>query len=124
MPVVDNPDTPQAPSPDEHDPRRRGPATSDDCPSTTDDNAITPIADHVEASRRLPTLDEIKHHWPPTVDVPTAGSVFGLSRSHAYELVKRGQFPAKIIQIGGRYRVLTESIIRAVSDEPPTEPQS
>jgi predicted DNA-binding transcriptional regulator AlpA len=55
------------------------------------------------------------------VDVPTAGVVFGLSRSHAYELIKRGEFPAKAVRIGSRYRVLTESIIHAVSDEPPPE---
>jgi predicted DNA-binding transcriptional regulator AlpA len=47
--------------------------------------------------------------------------VFGLSRSHAYELVKRGEFPVKAVRIGSRYRVLTESIIHAVSDEPPAE---
>lgn len=67
----------------------------------------------------MPTLAEIRNHWPATVDVPTAGTVFGLSRSHSYELIKRGEFPAKVVRIGSRYRVLTESVIRAVSDEPP-----
>lgn len=61
------------------------------------------------------TLNEIRTMWPPTVDVPTAGVAFGLSRSHAYELVARGEFPAKVIKVGSRYRVITESVIRALS---------
>ena len=64
-----------------------------------------------------PTLPEIKRQWPPTVDVPAAARAFGVSRSHAYELVNRGEFPAKVIKVGSRYRVVTESIIRALSDE-------
>jgi predicted DNA-binding transcriptional regulator AlpA len=51
------------------------------------------------------------------VDVPTAGAVFGLSRSHAYELVARDEVPAKVIKVGSRYRVVTASVIRALSDE-------
>lgn len=63
-----------------------------------------------------PTLAEIKASWPPAVDVPTAGAAFGLSRSHAYELVTRGKFPAKVVKFGGRYKVLTESLIRVLSE--------
>jgi predicted DNA-binding transcriptional regulator AlpA len=67
--------------------------------------------------RRLPTLKEIRELWPATVDVPAAGVVFGLSRSHSYELVSRGKFPAKVIKVGSRYRVVTASIIDALSSE-------
>ena len=63
------------------------------------------------------TLTEIKRSWPPTVDVPTAALAFGISRSHAYDLVVRGQFPAKVIKVGSRYRVVTESIVAALSAE-------
>jgi predicted DNA-binding transcriptional regulator AlpA len=44
-----------------------------------------------------------------------AVQAFGLSRSHTYELVARGQFPANVVKYGSRYRVLTESLIRALS---------
>jgi predicted DNA-binding transcriptional regulator AlpA len=47
-----------------------------------------------------------------------AAAAFGISRSHAYDLVARGEFPAKMIQLGNRYRVITASIIRALSDDP------
>lgn len=62
-----------------------------------------------------PTLAQIRATWPPTVDVPTAGAAFGLSRSYSYELVARGEFPAKVEKLGSRYVAYTESIIRRLS---------
>lgn len=62
------------------------------------------------------TLSELRL-LPATVNVSTAADAFGISRSHAYELVARGEFPAKIIRVGRRYRVITASIIRTLSDE-------
>ncbi len=35
-------------------------------------------------------------------DVPTAGSIFGLSRTQSYEAVKAGRFPVAVISIGRR----------------------
>jgi predicted DNA-binding transcriptional regulator AlpA len=58
----------------------------------------------------LITLDEIRT-WPSTVDVPTAGRAIGISRSHSFELVKRGEFPCRTIRIGSRYRVPTSAIL-------------
>src|SRR6266568_860796 len=58
--------------------------------------------------------------WPATVDIAEAGAAFGLSRSYAYELVARGEFPAKVIRVGSRHRVITASIIHALSDETAT----
>lgn len=57
--------------------------------------------------------------WPATVSVPQAGLAFGLSRSHAYDLASRGEFPARVIKVGGRYRVVTASIIKALSEDDP-----
>lgn len=65
--------------------------------------------------KKRPTLAEIKAEWPPTVDVPTAGEAFGLSRSYSYELVARGEFPARVDRFGSRYVAYTESIIRKLS---------
>ena len=62
-----------------------------------------------------PTLSRIKQEWPPTVDVTAAAMAFGLSRSHAYDLISRGEFPAKVIKVGNRYRVVTESVIHLLS---------
>lgn len=64
---------------------------------------------------RRPTLAEIKATWPPSVDVPTAAAAFGMSRSKAYDLVARDEFPAKVAKYGGRIMVITESLVRALS---------
>ncbi len=60
-----------------------------------------------------PTLDEIRT-WPATVDVPTACAPFGISRSYGYELAARGEFPARVLRVGGRTRVVTASIVAAL----------
>ena len=62
-----------------------------------------------------PTLTEIRR-WPATVSVRMAAAAFGISTSHAYELITRGEFPAKVIHLGVRRRVVvTESIVHALS---------
>ncbi|HEY9475770.1 MAG TPA: DNA-binding protein [Mycobacteriales bacterium] len=68
-----------------------------------------------ELDRPVPTVDEIRT-WGATVDVPTACTVFGISNSHGYELVKRGDFPARVIRLGRRTRVITASILDALDD--------
>jgi hypothetical protein len=40
-------------------------------------------------------------------DVATAGSVLGLSRTQAYEALKRGDFPVAVIKVGRRIVVPT-----------------
>lgn len=61
--------------------------------------------------RGRPALDEIRQ-WPATVDLPTAGAALGVSRSHAYELARRGEFPARALAVGSRYRVVTADLVR------------
>ncbi len=61
-----------------------------------------------------PTLEQVRH-WPATVDIPPACSALGISRSHGYELVRRGDFPARVITLSGRYVVVTDDLIRALS---------
>lgn len=63
-----------------------------------------------------PTLNDIRN-WPATVDPATAAAAFGISRSYAYELVRRGEFPAKVLKVGGKNRVVTASILRALEGE-------
>ena len=38
-------------------------------------------------------------------DLPTAAEILGISRSHAYRLVRTGDFPVRIVRIGNRYIV-------------------
>lgn len=55
------------------------------------------------------TLAEV--HALPTVDIPTAARLIGISRSYAYELAGTGEFPAKVIKVGTRFRVVSASLI-------------
>lgn len=57
-----------------------------------------------------PSLDEVRS-WPATVDLTTAASALGVSRAYAYELTKRGEFPARVIKVGSRLRVVTSSLL-------------
>lgn len=61
-----------------------------------------------------PTLDDIRQ-WPAAVSIPCASAAFGISRSHGYELARAGNFPARVIQLHGRYMVVTADVLRVLS---------
>jgi predicted DNA-binding transcriptional regulator AlpA len=76
-----------------------------------------------------------RHHRAPAVwtedrirtlgaitDLPTAASIFGLSRTAAYDLAKADQFPVPVIRVGARYRVPVAAIL-AVLHLPPDPPR-
>lgn len=48
---------------------------------------------------------------PTVIDVATAARALGLSRTYAYVLAKRGEFPCRIIRIGTGYRVPTAELL-------------
>jgi predicted DNA-binding transcriptional regulator AlpA len=60
------------------------------------------------------TLDEIRS-WPAAVSIERAAEAFGISRSHAYELARTGHFPARTLKVGSTVRVVTASIVEALS---------
>ncbi len=62
------------------------------------------------ADQGAPTLSEVRT-WPATVDIAAAARALGVSRSHAYALVERGEFPATVLSVGRRFRVITASLI-------------
>jgi predicted DNA-binding transcriptional regulator AlpA len=64
-------------------------------------------------SEQAPTLDEIRS-WPAAVTLPKAATAFGISKSHAYSLVKSGSFPARTVPFGASVRVVTASIIEVL----------
>lgn len=47
---------------------------------------------------------------PTVVSIMTAARALGLSRTYAYELAKRGEFPCRIIRVGTAYRVPTAEL--------------
>ncbi|MFI6856501.1 helix-turn-helix transcriptional regulator [Streptomyces sp. NPDC050416] len=57
-----------------------------------------------------PTLDEIRS-WPAAIDVSDAARAIGISKSHLYELIKRGEAPCKVLSFGARHRIVTASLV-------------
>lgn len=51
---------------------------------------------------------------PLTITVSEAARRLGISRQHAHDLIRRGQFPIHLIRVGGRWRVPTGSLMRLV----------
>ncbi|WP_131787837.1 helix-turn-helix domain-containing protein [Protofrankia symbiont of Coriaria ruscifolia] len=59
------------------------------------------------------TLDDIRQ-LPAVVDLMTAARAFGLGRTLAYELARRGDFPCPVHRIGRLYRVHTSDLLRTL----------
>ncbi|MFI5793821.1 helix-turn-helix transcriptional regulator [Streptomyces sp. NPDC051677] len=62
-------------------------------------------------STAAPTLEDVRG-WPATVDVSQAATALGCSKSHLYELIRRGECPVRVLPLGGRQRVVTASLVR------------
>lgn len=63
-----------------------------------------------------PTLAEVRA-WPATVSVDLAARAIGISKSGAYECIRVGTFPARVLRVGGRVRVITSSIVAVLEGE-------
>jgi predicted site-specific integrase-resolvase len=42
---------------------------------------------------------------PPTVPLQVASRILGIGRDHAYELVRSGKYPVRVLESNGRYKV-------------------
>ncbi len=56
------------------------------------------------------TLGELREAGP-VVNVEIAAAALGVSRSAAYEAIARDEFPARVIHVGRRIKVVTASLI-------------
>jgi hypothetical protein len=74
---------------------------------STDDSAPPPTYPKVWTQQRIRALGAV-------TDVPTAASIFEISRSTAYELVQLGEFPVPVLRFGSRYRVPVAPILAAL----------
>lgn len=62
------------------------------------------------AESAAPTLEQIRT-WPATVSVRDGCRALGYSAAWGYQLIKQGEFPARVITTRGRSRVVTASLI-------------
>ncbi|WP_338117131.1 helix-turn-helix domain-containing protein [Streptomyces viridochromogenes] len=61
----------------------------------------------------------IRATWSGTASVEEAAQAFGLSRSKSYDLVRRGEFPCRVLRIGRATRVVTASLLRVLESGEP-----
>lgn len=54
---------------------------------------------------------------PAVVDIVVAGRAFGLGRTTAYMLARRGEFPCRVVRVGSAYRVPTADLRRELGLE-------
>ncbi|SHN19795.1 helix-turn-helix domain-containing protein [Cryptosporangium aurantiacum] len=52
-----------------------------------------------------------------TTSLEEAASILGIGRTKAYELAQQGDFPAKVIRVGRRYRVSVPALLRLLVDD-------
>jgi excisionase family DNA binding protein len=52
---------------------------------------------------------------PPTLTVEQAAAILGCGRTLAYELIRRGEFPSRVIKLGNRrYVIPTADLLRVI----------
>ncbi|WP_262015643.1 helix-turn-helix domain-containing protein [Micromonospora sp. Mcm103] len=51
---------------------------------------------------------------PVAFDLVVAARAFGMGRTKAYDLAKRGDFPCRVLKIGNSYRVTRADLLRAL----------
>ena len=59
------------------------------------------------------TVSELRS-LPVAVDLPTAARAFGLGRTTAYELERRGDFPVEVLRCGRLLRVRRADLLKAL----------
>lgn len=62
------------------------------------------------------TADEVLG-LPATTDLETAAAAFGIGRTTAYDLARKGEFPCRVIKAGRLLRVASADIIRVLGLE-------
>jgi hypothetical protein len=99
-----------------------GPATLtaivEGSPDASTDHGCRPSTS-MEERRLTSTPTSRRTVWTPeavrglgmTTNVETAGAILGIGRTKAYDLAKRGAFPAKVLRIGSRYVVSVHALI-------------
>jgi excisionase family DNA binding protein len=55
------------------------------------------------------------HRLPPTLTVEQAAEILGCGRTLAYELIRRGEFPSRVIRLGNRrYVIPAADLLRVI----------
>ncbi len=58
----------------------------------------------------MPVMDELRAAGP-TIPLGLANRALGISKGHGYALAKRGEYPVRLLKLGGAYRVVTSELL-------------
>lgn len=61
--------------------------------------------------------DRLLRDAGPTVSIPEAARVLGVSRGTGYALARRGEFPTRLLKLGAQWRVPTADLRALVGIE-------
>ena len=73
------------------------------------------------ATRNTITLQELRAA-PATLPLYDANRALGISRGHGYTLAKRGEYPVRVLKLGGTYRVVTAELLALLSGASDRQP--
>lgn len=80
---------------------------------------MSPMITNAHAGNAAYSPMRIRATWSGTSSVADASKAFGLSRAKGYDLVRQGQFPCRVLQIGRGTRVVTASLLRVLESGEP-----
>ncbi|MER8084377.1 hypothetical protein ACIO6T_19695 [Streptomyces sp. NPDC087532] len=80
---------------------------------------MNPVTIDAHAGNAPYSPARIRATWSGTSSVADASKAFGFSRAKGYDLVRQGQFPCRILQIGRGTRVVTASLLRVLESGEP-----
>ncbi|GAA2407332.1 hypothetical protein GCM10010420_39270 [Streptomyces glaucosporus] len=75
---------------------------------------------YTTTARRGLTREELLK-LPASAPLEIGNKAFGIGRTTGYALVKRGEYPCKVLRLGNAYRVITADLLRVLGVEPDTE---
>lgn len=56
---------------------------------------------------------------PAAIDIRTAGRALGLGERKSYQLAQDGEFPVRVLRLGGSYRVSSAELLAYLGIETP-----
>lgn len=66
-----------------------------------------------QVAHQAVTEDDLEK-MPVLLTVEQAAAILGISRQHAYDLIRSGEFPSRVVRVGRAHRVPKLPLLRAV----------
>lgn len=91
------------------------------CLPFDDDAPVAPVlavGRRATPADRSPTRAELRR-LPPVIDLVTAARILGIGRTKAYELVRTGRWPTRVLRLDRRIRIPTAALLELLGEARP-----